>query len=85
MTKTATTKIATCYDPSFPPGSARLVEIRRDNHVPVKHRPHGRYLVTIVHNQVGESTHRFPSEEAAIAYAAELGYVALIFAPNKGE
>lgn len=78
----ATTKIATCYNPSLEPGSGRLVEIRRDNTTAEANRVAGRFVIAKVHRGVAENTTRVRSEDEALAHAAELGYTDVLRADD---
>lgn len=74
MTQPATTKIATCYDPTASPGSRRAracIEIHRDNHL-------ANYSATLVEERIGEHVTWHGSEDGAIAEAAARGYTEVL-------
>lgn len=73
--KPATTRIANCYRLESP--VKRFVEIRRDN---TTHRDNriGRFVVATVCDRVAEDSWRCPTEESALAYAADRGYTDVV-------
>jgi len=77
-TAPASTKIATCYNPTNAPGSGRCIEIRKFSGFDDP------YVIAEIHNGAAVYSRRCPTEERAIAIAANLGYDEVLRASADG-
>ncbi len=68
----ASTKIATCYNPTLPVGTPMLIEIRRDRKGPTP------FTAARIHRGVGEGYTRHATEAEALTEAAQLGYTDVV-------